>query len=179
MHLASFVIICLSVFNVQAADPSQPNAATSAPKPKTVAMTCDKTYLPLSKLDIAEMQTNGGLDPSQRAQFSTDIVEAVCQGGGSDKNHGGICDAKSCSGSPAVCHTCYQVTMKDGKLVKTSETSVEKVECGKGYFLNTKNDHNVCTAYDNKMYSCAAECNASIQCTKCVSVDDPALQKSS
>ena len=41
-----------------------------------------------------------------------------------------------------VCHTCYQVVMKEGKLVKTSEASVEKVECAKGYFLGTKSNHN-------------------------------------
>jgi len=170
MHLASFVIISLSLFSVQAADQS--------PQLNAVAMTCNNVYLPLSKRDIAEMQTKGGLDPSQSAKYSTEIIEAVCASG-SDKKQGGICDAKSCSGSPAVCHTCYQVVMKEGKLVKTSEASVEKVECSKGYFLGTKSNHNVCTASDGKMYSCTAQCSASIQCNKCVSLDDPALQKSS
>ncbi|KAH9448316.1 hypothetical protein MJO28_011861 [Puccinia striiformis f. sp. tritici] len=177
MHLASLVLLSLSVTFAQA-DSAQPNAAMAGPQPKLVAMKCDNIYLPLSPFDIAEMQSKGSIDPSQRAKLSKDPAEAVCKGSAAG-NKGGMCDFKTCSGKPAVCGTCFPVTMKEGKLVKSSETSVEKVECGKNYFLKTEKDHNVCTASDNKMYSCTGECTASIECQSCVSMDDPAFQKTS
>ncbi|EFP82367.2 hypothetical protein PGTUg99_015943 [Puccinia graminis f. sp. tritici] len=172
MHLASFIILSLSFYYAQA------DSNTSMSGPQLKPMQCTNIYLTLSERDIAEMQSKGGLNPSQQAKLSTNPVEAVCKSSAAGDN-GGLCDFKTCSGKPAVCGTCYPVTMKEGKLVRTSETSVEKVECGKNYFLKTEKDHNVCTAYDNKMYSCTGECKASIECQSCVGLDDPAFKKAS
>ncbi|OAV97398.1 hypothetical protein PTTG_11654 [Puccinia triticina 1-1 BBBD Race 1] len=175
MHLVSFVILSLSFYRAQA-DSAQSNASMSASQPKVSPMQCGNIFLPLSPVDIAEMQSKGGLSASERAKLSKDPVEAVCKSTATGTD-GGICDFKSCSGKPAVCGTCYPVTMKEGKLVKTSETSVASVECGKNYFLKTEKDHNICTAYDNKMYSCTGECKASIECQSCVRMDDPAFKQ--
>ncbi|PLW21595.1 hypothetical protein PCANC_00956 [Puccinia coronata f. sp. avenae] len=174
MHLASFVFICLS-FYYASADSAQPDAAIAGTHPETVSMNCSKSYLPLSPWEIAQMRSKGNLDKNQLAKLSRDPVEVVCQNG-SAENNGAMCDFKTCSGGPAVCDTCYPVAIKDGKLVKTSENSVNKVECGKNYFLNSKKDHNVCTTEKNIMYSCTGECKGSIECQSCVNLDDPAYK---
>ncbi|KAA1123742.1 hypothetical protein PGTUg99_011583 [Puccinia graminis f. sp. tritici] len=94
MHLASFIILSLSFYYAQA------DSNTSMSGPQLKPMKCTNIYLTLSERDIAEMQSKGGLNPSQRAKLSTNPVEAVCKSSAAGDN-GGLCDFKTCSGKPA------------------------------------------------------------------------------
>lgn len=172
--LSTFVFVAVCAYSARADTPASPANSQGATQPTIVTMKCSQAFMPISEADLAAMNST---DPTQppAGNYSTVPTEAACKA--FDDPTGGFCNPKSCVGYP-VGEQCNEVIITGANSTSLSDTTVARVSCEVNYFKPAPNDKDqrvLCTAQDQKIYSCKGHCVGEATCTECVSMSDPAL----
>ncbi|EGG07083.1 uncharacterized protein MELLADRAFT_123438 [Melampsora larici-populina 98AG31] len=172
--LSTLVFVAVCAYSARADAPASPANSPAGAQPKIVTMKCSQAFMPISEADLAAMNST---DPTQApaGNYSTVPTEAACKA--FDDPTGGFCNPKSCVGYP-VGEQCNEVIITGANSTSLSNTTVARVSCEVNYFKPAPNDADqrvLCTAQDQKIYSCKGKCAGEATCTECVSMSDPAL----
>ncbi|KAG0149473.1 hypothetical protein CROQUDRAFT_720994 [Cronartium quercuum f. sp. fusiforme G11] len=178
MHsfVSALVLAAVCAFSTQKLAAQAPAAnGTTGAQPKIISMKCDQAFMPISEADLASMNAT---DPNQPLpkNLSTVPTEAACKA--FDDPNGCFCNPKSCVGYP-VAEQCNEIIVTGENSTSLSNVTIDKVPCQGNYFKPAANDTDkriLCTAKDQKSYSCKGQCLGQAVCSECVSMSDPALQ---